>query len=65
MGGALAGKVRISSTVPSEMDPERSDGFSLLGLMTVQSAPLLIDGTANAVESAEDILSEQRGGSQR
>ena len=65
MGGALAGEVRISNIELSGMDPERSDGCSLLGLMSVPSVPLLFDGTPNAVESAEDFPSEQCEGSHK
>ena len=56
MGGSLAGTVRISSIVRSETDPARSDGFSLLRLMSEPGDTVPIDGTTSAAESAEDSL---------
>ena len=64
MGGSLAGTVRISSIVRSETDPARSDGFSLLRLMSEPGDTVPIDGTTSAAESAEDISSEHCEGSQ-
>ena len=60
MSGALA-----TSIEPSGMDAEGSDGCSIFGLTSVPSVPWFIDGTSDAVESAEDIPSEQREGSQK
>ena len=65
MGGALAGEVRITKIEPSGMDAEGSDGCSLFGLTPVPFVSLLIAGSTGAVESAEDVPSEQREGSQK
>ena len=65
MSGSLAGNVRITSIEPSGLDPEGSDGCSLFGLTSVPSVSLLIGGTSVAVESAEDIPSEQREASKK
>ena len=54
MSGALAGKVQITSIEPTGLEAGGSDGCSLFGLTS---------GITDAVESAEEIPSEQCGGS--
>ena len=64
MGGSLAGTVRFSDILHSEMVPAHPDGFSGLKLKSEPVDPAHRDGSSSVSESAEGILPEHCGGSQ-
>ena len=64
MGGSLAGTVRFSGMLQSEMDPAHPDGFSRLKLKSEPVDPVRLDGSSNVTGNAEDLSSVHCGGSQ-
>ena len=64
MGGSLAGTVRLSDILHSEMDPAHPDGITRLRLKSELVDPAHRDMSSNVSASPEGIFPEHCGGSQ-